>query len=196
MENSNFYYAGFWRRFAAVIIDQILMMAVQSILFTPLFFLFGFGAMGLNELGGADDYSNVINVMQYYDEGQYMALGFLVMIIVFIGTIISLVIQWLYYAIMESSSKQATLGKMALGIKVVDMQGGRIKFSRATGRYFGKMLSGMIINIGFIMAAFTSQKQALHDILANCLVIINKPHYDQFKEVQNENETIENNFVI
>jgi uncharacterized RDD family membrane protein YckC len=84
---------------------------------------------------------------------------------------LSTVVQWLYYALLESSSKQATVGKMALGIRVTDLDGGRISFGRATGRYFGKFLSGLILGIGFLMAAFTERKQALHDLLAGTLVV-------------------------
>jgi uncharacterized RDD family membrane protein YckC len=72
---------------------------------------------------------------------------------------------------MESGSMQGTLGKKLLGIKVTDMEGGRIGFGRATGRYFGKILSGMIFMVGFLMAAFTEKKQALHDMLAGTLVV-------------------------
>lgn len=79
--------------------------------------------------------------------------------------------QWLYFALMESSSRQATLGKMALGIRVTDLNGNRIGFGKATGRYFGKILSGLILGIGFLMAAFTERKQALHDMLAGTLVV-------------------------
>jgi uncharacterized RDD family membrane protein YckC len=73
---------------------------------------------------------------------------------------------------MESSSKQATLGKLALGIVVTDLNGNRISFGRATGRYFGKIVSGMIFAIGYIMAGFTEKKQALHDMIASCLVVL------------------------
>lgn len=78
---------------------------------------------------------------------------------------------WLYFALMESSGQQGTIGKMALGIKVTDMNGNRIGFGRATGRYFGKIISSLTLTIGYIMAGFTQQKQALHDIIAGCLVI-------------------------
>ena len=80
---------------------------------------------------------------------------------------------WLYFALMESSAKGATLGKIALGLRVVDLNGNRIGFGRATGRYFGKLISGAILFLGYIMAAFTQQKQALHDIIAGCLVVRN-----------------------
>jgi uncharacterized RDD family membrane protein YckC len=81
------------------------------------------------------------------------------------------VVGWLYFALMESSSHQATLGKMALGIRVTDLQGGRLTFGRATARFFGKIVSGLICYIGFIMAAFTERKQALHDMIAGTLVV-------------------------
>ena len=80
-------------------------------------------------------------------------------------------IGWLYGAGMESSERQATFGKQIMGIRVTDLEGNRISFARATGRYFGKIISGLLLGIGFIMAAFTEKKQALHDKLANCLVV-------------------------
>jgi len=77
----------------------------------------------------------------------------------------------LYYALMESSEKQATVGKLAMGIKVTDMQGNRLSFGQATGRHFAKIISGLTLLIGYIMAGFTEKKQALHDIIVNCLVV-------------------------
>ncbi len=74
--------------------------------------------------------------------------------------------SWLYWALMESSRWRATLGKKILGLEVTDLEGRRISFARATVRYFGK-----IIFVGFIMVAFTEKKQALHDIIAGCLVV-------------------------
>jgi len=88
--------------------------------------------------------------------------------------VISIVTGWLYCALFESSSKQATLGKMAVGIKVTDMNGNRISFGRASGRHFAKFLSSLIGGIGWIMAAFTQKKQGLHDIVAKCLVVISR----------------------
>ena len=79
-------------------------------------------------------------------------------------------VNWLYEALMESSSHQATLGKMIFGLKVTDLEGNRISFARATGRHFAKYASAMILGIGFIMAGFTERKQALHDMLAGTLV--------------------------
>lgn len=78
---------------------------------------------------------------------------------------------WLYFALQESGTHQATLGKRALGLKVFDMQGQRLTFGKATGRHFGKILSALILCIGFFMAAFTERKQALHDQLAGTVVL-------------------------
>jgi uncharacterized RDD family membrane protein YckC len=77
---------------------------------------------------------------------------------------------WLYKAAMESSKFQATLGKMALSLRVVDLQGNRISFVRATGRYFAKFIS-VIFFVGYIMAGFTQRKQALHDLIAKTYVL-------------------------
>ena len=82
------------------------------------------------------------------------------------------VAAWLYSALMESSAKQATLGKMALGIRVTDLNGNRIGFGRATGRFFAEFLSVLTLGIGFLMAAFTERKQALHDMVAGTLVLL------------------------
>ncbi|MFQ6040142.1 MAG: SpoIIE family protein phosphatase [Candidatus Poribacteria bacterium] len=106
-----------------------------------------------------------------------MVLIFVILLMVKFSTpefiaIVWLVIPWIYSAVMESSSKQATLGKMALGIVVTDLEGGRISFSKATGRDFCKILSVLSLFIGFIMAGFTQKKQALHDMMMNCLVVL------------------------
>ncbi len=81
------------------------------------------------------------------------------------------VLQWLYFALMESSANQATLGKMAVGIKVTDLNGDPISFMKATGRHFAKIISGLIMLIGYIMVIFTEKRQGLHDILAGALVL-------------------------
>jgi uncharacterized RDD family membrane protein YckC/Tfp pilus assembly major pilin PilA len=78
---------------------------------------------------------------------------------------------WLYYAITESSKPQATIGKMALGIKVTALGGERIGFGQASGRYFGKIVSGLTLGVGYLMAGFTERRQALHDKMASTLVV-------------------------
>jgi uncharacterized RDD family membrane protein YckC len=88
-----------------------------------------------------------------------------------VGVVVSFFIPWLYEAFMLSSEWQATVGKRAMSILVTGTNGGRISFARATGRHFAKYLSACLIFIGFIMAAFTARKQALHDMIAETLVV-------------------------
>ena len=152
-------YAGFWKRFAAYLIDSIILGVASWIIIIPILGLIGLGASSM-------EYSEDMMT----DE----AAGGLAAAIIGASMMLWLVIggaSWLYFALMESSSKQATVGKMALGIIVTDLNGNRLSFGRATGRYFGKILSGMILMIGYIMAGFTEKKQALHDMIAGCLVI-------------------------
>ena len=85
--------------------------------------------------------------------------------------LLSLAVAWLYFALMESSERGATVGKMAMGLRVVTNDGKRLSFMNATGRYFAKILSAMIFCIGFIMIAFTDRKRGLHDMIASTLVI-------------------------
>jgi hypothetical protein len=83
-----------------------------------------------------------------------------------------IIVGWLYYAGMESSQYQGTFGKMALGLVVTDVDGRPITFARASGRFFAKIITGMVpLAIGYIMAGFTEKKQALHDMIASCLVL-------------------------
>jgi len=88
-----------------------------------------------------------------------------------VAVLVAIVFQWLYFSLMESSTYQGTFGKMAMGIKVTNIEGNRVGFWQATGRYFGKILSFFMLLIGFIMVAFTEKKQGLHDIMAGCLVV-------------------------
>lgn len=90
-----------------------------------------------------------------------------------IGNLIGIVMGWLYSALLESSPRQATLGKMALGIKVTDLNGNPISFAKATGRHFGKIISVLTLLVGFIMVGITERKQGLHDMMAGCLVVNN-----------------------
>ena len=132
---------GFWLRLGAYLIDSVLSAVV--ILVAAFVFGFTMGASGV-------------------DNGD---------LIESLGSIIGIIGVWLYYALFESSSKQATPGKLAFDFVVTDMNGGRISFGRATGRYFGMILSGFMLGAGFIMCAFTEKKQCLHDILAGCLML-------------------------
>ncbi|MBS1586167.1 MAG: RDD family protein [Bacteroidetes bacterium] len=85
--------------------------------------------------------------------------------------LLNLVVNWLYSALMESGEGQATLGKRAMGLKVTDMAGGRISFGKATGRYFGKFVSAIILLIGYLMMLWDDKKQTLHDKMAGTLVV-------------------------
>jgi len=142
-------YAGFWIRVLAYLIDSLVMMAVSC----PLGVLLGLGVVAT----GADQNS----------DSAIFTNGF--------SNVLSILIGWLYFGLLESSSWQATVGKKVLGLKVTDMDGNRISFGRATGRYFAQILSGMICFIGFIMVAFTEKKQGLHDIVAGTLVVKGAP---------------------
>jgi uncharacterized RDD family membrane protein YckC len=85
--------------------------------------------------------------------------------------LINILVAWLYWAGMHSSRYQATVGKMAVGLRVVDYHGERITFMRATGRYLAEILSGLLFGIGYLMVAFTRRRQALHDLIAETFVV-------------------------
>jgi uncharacterized RDD family membrane protein YckC/Tfp pilus assembly major pilin PilA len=91
-----------------------------------------------------------------------------------LAPLLMLLLVWLYKAGMESSRLQATVGKLALGIKVTTLAGERIGFRRATGRSFAQILSAIILYVGFLMAGFTKRRQALHDMIAGTLVVQKK----------------------
>jgi uncharacterized RDD family membrane protein YckC len=84
--------------------------------------------------------------------------------------LIAILIGWSYYSIQESSSKRATLGKRAIGLQVIDINGVQISFWRATGRYFSSYLSTLLLFIGYLMVPFTPKRQALHDLMAGTVV--------------------------
>lgn len=141
-------YAGFWLRFVAWIIDSLIMSAAFLIVLVPL-----------------------VPVFFRHRPFEAPMPGPAAMVFMFWFWVVNVVGVWLYYALFESSSWQGTPGKRVLGLFVTDMQGRRISFARATGRFFGRYLSTAILFIGFFMIAFTEQKQALHDMLADCLVL-------------------------
>lgn len=143
--SGEFEYAGFWVRFLAYLIDNVVFIAL-AIATAFILGLFLPGAI-------------------IADSPEFNALY----------TLLTILIGWLYMCLMESSARQATLGKMALGLIVTDLAGDRISLGRATGRLFGKIPSIIIFNIGFLMVAFTRRKQGLHDIMAGCLVIYKAP---------------------
>ncbi|MFQ5724592.1 MAG: RDD family protein [Terriglobia bacterium] len=138
-------YAGFWLRFVAYIIDYAIVLIGALIVGMILGLGLAAGGVEVSER----DLENVEAV----------------------GNLIGVVVFLLYFALMESSSWQATLGKKALSLKVTDSGGNRISFGRALGRNAAKILSALILLIGYLMAGFTEKKQALHDMIAGCLVV-------------------------
>jgi uncharacterized RDD family membrane protein YckC len=84
---------------------------------------------------------------------------------------VTILAAWFYFAVLQSSPWQATLGKKAVGLYVCDIEGHRLTFSPAIGRNFTKCLSTLSVGIGYMMCGFTKKKQALHDMIASCLVL-------------------------
>ncbi|WP_296248621.1 RDD family protein [uncultured Stenotrophomonas sp.] len=144
--------AGFWKRVAAYFIDYVILTTFTYIVLIPLSIL---GAIVGGVSGGSDSAAGSI--------GMFLTLG--------IGYLIIFVGNLMYPAWMHSSKYQATLGKMAVGIKVVRSNGERLTMGRAVGRFFAYILSSITLCIGFVMAAFTERKQALHDIICDTLVV-------------------------
>ena len=139
--------AGFWKRVAAYLIDSLIVGVVGAVIGGLLGAVLGVALLSGDAGAGA---------------------AFLLQAVV---QLVSLAITAAYYAGFHASRNQATLGKMAIGIKVVRTDGARISLLRAVGRYFAALLSGLILCIGYLMAAFTERKQGLHDMLCDTLVV-------------------------
>ncbi|MEW6701806.1 MAG: RDD family protein [Bacteroidota bacterium] len=167
--NAYVIYAGFWKRFVSYILDQLIIGFARIVIFVPIWLFVLMGYFAEHNYNFEEDYTNVS--LNYFNNEFSAAMISLLIFVVIVFCLINVIADWLYYALMESSKKQATLGKMIMAIKVTDLSGNKVTFGRATGRYFGKILSGMLLGIGYIMAGFTKKKQALHDILSNCLVV-------------------------
>ena len=151
------FYAGFWLRFVAYLIDPVILGIVCMILIVVVVFASGIAAM-------------IRNMPENPTPDMFLRGAFVLAILALVA--ITTVITWLYYAWMESSPSQGTLGKMAMGLIVTDMQYRPVSFARASGRFFAKFITGLIpLCIGYIMAGFTAKKQALHDMIASCLVL-------------------------
>lgn len=141
-------YGGFWLRAVAFLIDYIITYVIGMVI--------NLAVMGA-----------ILYALPNRGEGQN---GVMIAATLF-SALVGIAVGVAYYAGMESSSSQATLGKMALGLKVTDLFGRRITFWRAVGRYASKIVSGMILGIGYFMAGFTERKQGLHDMMAGTLVV-------------------------
>jgi uncharacterized RDD family membrane protein YckC len=152
-------YAGFWLRLLAFLIDGVVMGFGVVLVVIPLIFLTGLGAL----------------LSRFHPDEEWNDAGaFLIVAVFFLFATVALAVTWLYHAWMESSEWQATVGKKALGLVVTDMAGQRVSFGRATGRHFAKIITNLVsfgIGLGYLMAAFTAKKQALHDMIAGCLIL-------------------------
>lgn len=149
--NTDVVYAGFMRRFGAFIIDSIILGgAFYMVLFVV---------------------AIVVAIAAPAADVDGDALGMLIVVVYLGAALLYYVAAALYYALQESSRHQATLGKRALGIKVTDERGQRLGTQRAFGRWFAAALSYITFYVGFLVAAFTARKQALHDFAANTLVV-------------------------
>lgn len=146
--------AGFWKRAAAYFLDGLLVAIASQVV--QMVVMMGFFGMNLGAMTG-DPQS------LFASTGGMLMLASLYLL--------PLLISVGYYAAFHASSRQATLGKMAVGIKVVRGDGRRISLARAIARYFATLLSTVILGIGFLMAAFTERKQALHDMVCDTLVV-------------------------
>ncbi len=155
----NTIYAGFWLRFVAYIIDSIIIGTVYWVMSIPIFAIFG--------ISQANEMQNIENMSEAEAMGMFGTIMALSGATTFLITIIAI----LYWSLMESSKYQATVGKIALGLKVTDMDGKNLDFVKALVRNLCKIISSMIMGIGYIMAGFTEKKQGLHDIIANTLVV-------------------------
>ena len=123
---------------------------------------------------GAEGYGGFWKrVLAWFIDGMVVgaAIGLVTAVTFGFGIIVLLVAHWLYEAFMTSSAWQATVGKRALGMVVTDLDGHGISFGRATGRHFAKLISGMTLGIGFLIVAFTTRKQGLHDMIADTIVV-------------------------
>jgi uncharacterized RDD family membrane protein YckC len=160
-------YAGFWLRVVAYLIDGLILgIPITVAILILAMFMGGFTALvGAISHSSGDDSSD-------HNPGAILPMALVAMELVF--AVVVIVINWLYYALLESGPGQSTLGKRALGLKVTDMAGERISFGHASGRFFGKIITGLIpFGIGYMMAGFTARKQALHDLIAGTLVVRN-----------------------
>ncbi|NOS91224.1 MAG: RDD family protein [Cyclobacteriaceae bacterium] len=149
-------YAGFWLRFVAVIIDGIIIGILQFVVLAPILAAVGIGASSDIANGSEAD-----------------ALALVAKITALFGTVglIGQVVNVLYFSLMESSKFQATVGKLALGLIVTDLNGGKLDFVKALIRNVSKIVSTITFLVGYLLAAFTEKKQALHDIIAGTLVV-------------------------
>lgn len=167
-------YAGFWKRVAAFVIDSIVLYLPNMLIMRA---MGGDAAQEKLTQAITSATGNPHAMLAAYGD-FYSSMG--------TASLITTVLAWLYFAYCESSAWQATVGKLALGIRVTDLQGQRISFARALGRYPAKFLSYLILCIGFLMVAWTQRKQGLHDMIAGTLVLNGRASDFKGKATQND----------
>ncbi len=156
-------FAGFWLRFVAYLIDGVILGIPMGIICFLIFGIMGGAAIWTSKLQPDQDPQVAMAHFMTLFSGL---LGFF-----FVVFLVAISINWLYFAYMESSERQATLGKIVMNLRVTDANGNRLSFGHASGRYFAKLVTGLVpLAIGWIMAGFTEKKQALHDFIAGTLV--------------------------
>lgn len=151
--------AGFWLRFIAYIIDYIIIWVVQAFIAIPIL-----AAVGITFVQNADN-------LESMSESDMMGMIMGAVAAASATALLTTILVVLYFTLMESSKYQATVGKLALGLIVTDESGGKLDFVKALIRNLCKIISSMILMIGYIMVGFTEKKQGLHDIIAKTLVV-------------------------
>jgi uncharacterized RDD family membrane protein YckC len=152
-------YAGFWKRVGAYILDAIILYIPQMLIEKAFGGTAAKATLQQAMLNGAGNPDAMMAANGVYYSTMWPAM------------LLILVIGILYFTLCESSAWQGTVGKLALGIRVTDLDGNRISFPKALGRYFAKFLSAIIFAIGFLMVAWTQRKQGLHDLICGTLVL-------------------------
>jgi uncharacterized RDD family membrane protein YckC len=159
MNNQKTNYAAFWKRSIALFIDLIIVYGLIGLVTAAVN-----ASLGLPlEYDPTFQTGNAVKINQYVEE------NFIKLTVLYAA--IKLLVIYPYFSFMESSNKQATLGKLALRIKIADLNGERISFARASYRFFAKLLSTNLLLIGYLMALFTEKKQTLHDLLVKTVVV-------------------------
>jgi len=150
---SEIQYAGFWRRVVATILDQIILAVARAIIYGVIV-LIVYAALHVADI-------------KEFNTPTIIVLGCSLFFI-------DIWLVWIYFALMESSSLMATLGKLAMGMRVLSSERNQLTFERATVRYFAKILSRATLLVGYILSAFSSKKQALHDFVAKTIVVVSR----------------------
>ncbi|MEL6460108.1 MAG: RDD family protein [Cyanobacteria bacterium J06621_15] len=158
-------YATIVRRFCAYQIDFIILLFISTCLSVFVSSSLGFDSYFIGEgVAGAWFGSTgwLIGGLSLFTDASA---------IVKICLMIGLITNWLYFTVLESSKLQSTLGKSILGVKVTDLNHQKISFSQANIRYWGKLVSILMLMIGLIMIMFNQKRQSFHDMVAKTIVI-------------------------